>query len=66
MNTNIVNIKGDSYDVTLCIKQHLSNIFEDQFMKKLTNTEILLKKVLLIKKACILLSLQLTMIACFG
>ena len=43
MNTNIVNIKGDSYDVTLCIKQHLSNIFEDQFMKKLTNTEILLQ-----------------------
>ena len=28
----------------ICIKQHLSNVFEAQFMKKLSNTEAGLKK----------------------
>ena len=44
------------YDITqfmvfVCIKQHLT--FEAQFIRTLTNTEAELKKVLIIKKACI-------------
>ena len=35
----------------ICIKQHLSK-FEAQFMKKLSNNEVELKKALLIKKVC--------------
>ena len=49
--TNIVNIKIASvWTMFICTKQHLT--FEGQFMKKLRNTEVELKKELLIKKAC--------------
>ena len=37
--------------MTVCIKQHLSNI-EAQFMKKLSNTEAELKNSVDYKKAC--------------
>ena len=39
--------------VVTCIKQYLSNLFEAQFMKKLSNTEASWKKALPIKKRVI-------------
>ena len=39
MDANIKNMRCLGKIMSICIKEHLSNIFEAQFINKLSNTE---------------------------